>query len=158
MLYDIIVIGDELLIGQVADTNSGWISRHLKPYGWEVKKVLVIGDNGNDIVASVEACMAEVDAVLVTGGLGPTKDDITKGSLMKCFGGEIYHSQEVEDNVRNIFEKRGIVMNELTLAQADVPTSCRVIQNQVGQPRLCGLSEKAKCWFPCRVFLLKRRP
>ena len=144
MLYDIIVIGDELLIGQVADTNSGWISRHLKPYGWEVKKVLVIGDNENDIVASVEDCMAEVDAVLVTGGLGPTKDDITKGSLKKCFGGEICHSQEVEDNVRKIFEKRGIVMNELTLAQADVPTSCRVIQNQVGTAPIMWFEREGK--------------
>lgn len=144
MYYDIIVIGDELLIGQVADTNSGWISRHLKPYGWEVKKIQVIGDKEDEIISTINSCMDEVDAVLVTGGLGPTKDDITKSSLLKCFGGEMYHNADVEKNVLKIFEKRNIVMNDLTLAQADVPSSCRVIQNQVGTAPIMWFEREGK--------------
>ena len=89
MDISIIVIGDELLIGQVTDTNSGWIARHIHPIGWNVKSIKVIGDNETEILKAIEECFAQTDLVLTTGGLGPTKDDITKEAMRKYFGGEM---------------------------------------------------------------------
>lgn len=132
MQYSIIVIGDELLIGQVTDTNSGWIARHLSPLGWEAKSVKVIADNGDDILQAIDEAFAATDVVLMTGGLGPTKDDITKATLLRYFGGEMVLNEDVKRNVDAMFAKRGIPMNQLTAAQAMVPSSCRVIQNEVG--------------------------
>ena len=132
MQYSIIVIGDELLIGQVTDTNSGWIARHLSPLGWEAKSIKVIADNGDDIAQAIDEAFAATDVVLMTGGLGPTKDDITKATLCQYFGGEMVFNEDVKRNVDAMFAKRGLPMNQLTAAQAMVPSSCRVIQNEVG--------------------------
>ena len=144
MQVSIIVIGDELLIGQVQDTNSGWIARHLAPFGWSVKSVKVVGDNAHDIFSSIDEAFTESSVVLMTGGLGPTKDDITKPTLCKYFGGEMRLDEETRRNVDMIFEKRHIVMNELTAAQAIVPSSCRVIQNQVGTAPLMWFEKDGK--------------
>lgn len=132
MLYSTIVIGDELLIGQVTDTNSGWIARHLAPYGWEVKNVKVIADDADEIFHAIDQAFAVTDVVLMTGGLGPTKDDITKATLCQYFGGEMVLNEDVKRNVDTMFERRGLPMNQLTAAQAMVPSSCLVIQNEVG--------------------------
>lgn len=132
MDVSVIVIGDELLIGQVIDTNSGWIARHLNPLGWNVRTVRVIGDTADEILKAVNDAFSETDIVLTTGGLGPTKDDITKTTMCQYFGGEMVLDKEVLKNVENIIEKRNLSMNPLNEAQAMVPTSCRVIQNQVG--------------------------
>lgn len=132
MDISIIVIGDELLIGQVTDTNSGWIARHITPYGWNVKSVRVIGDNEDEIIKAIEEGFAQTDLVLTTGGLGPTKDDITKEAMRKYFGGEMIYDKDVEKNVLEVVEKRHLKINQLTAAQAYVPSSCRVIQNRVG--------------------------
>lgn len=128
----IIVIGDELLIGQVVDTNSGSIARMIDPAGWSIEWVKVIHDDADAIVQAVDEAFAVADVVLTTGGLGPTKDDITKLTLCKYFGGELRHDPEVLENIKEIFHRRGIQLNPLTEAQALVPTSCRVIQNRVG--------------------------
>jgi nicotinamide-nucleotide amidase len=132
MLYSTIVIGDELLIGQVVDTNSGWIARHLAPFGWEPKSAKVIADDAQEIFRAIDEAFSQTDVVLMTGGLGPTKDDITKATLCRYFGGEMTLNDDVRRNVDNIFAKRGITMNRLTASQAMVPSSCRVIQNEVG--------------------------
>lgn len=132
MKYATIVIGDELLIGQVTDTNSGWIARHLTPLGWEPMFTQVVADNGDDIKRAIDSAMRQVDVVLMTGGLGPTKDDITKATLCEYFGGEMRLDVATRDNVDLIFKKRGIAMNSLTASQAMVPSSCTVIQNEVG--------------------------
>ena len=132
MQYSTIVIGDELLIGQVTDTNSGWIARHLSPLGWEVKSVKVIADDENEIFRAIDEAFAQTDVVLMTGGLGPTKDDITKATLCRYFGGEMVLDEEVKRNVDEMFRRRGLDMNRLTAGQAMVPSSCRVIQNEVG--------------------------
>lgn len=132
MDISIIVIGDELLIGQVTDTNSGWIARHINPIGWNVKSIKVIGDNETEILKAIEECFAQTDLVLTTGGLGPTKDDITKEAMRKYFGGEMIFDAEVEKNVLEVVNKRHLKINDLTAAQAYVPSSCRVIQNLVG--------------------------
>ena len=132
MKIAIIAIGDELLIGQVVDTNSGSIARMIDPAGWSVEYVKVIHDDADAITAAVDEAFAVADVVLTTGGLGPTKDDITKLTLCKYFGGELRHDPTVLDNIKEVFAKRGIQLNQLTEAQAMVPTSCRVIQNRVG--------------------------
>ena len=132
MKVSIIVIGDELLIGQVTDTNSGWIARYISPYGWEVNDVQTVSDKADDIRRAIDRAFACSDVVLTTGGLGPTRDDITKTVLRDYFGGEMITDPSVTENIHRIFGRRGLKMNPLTEAQAIVPSSCRVIQNRVG--------------------------
>lgn len=128
----VIAIGDELLLGQVIDTNSGAIARMIDPAGWSLEWVKVIHDDADAITSVVDEAFRAADVVLTTGGLGPTKDDITKLTLCRYFGGELRHDETVLDNIKEVFAKRGIQLNPLTEAQALVPTSCRVIQNRVG--------------------------
>lgn len=132
MDLSIIIIGDEILIGQVTDTNSGYIARRLGPRGWDLKRVLTVGDNAADIRAAIDTCLADSSLVITTGGLGPTKDDITKAVMTDIFGGELRVDPEVSANIRRVFDRRGLQLNALTEAQALVPTSCRVIQNIYG--------------------------
>ena len=132
MKTTIIVIGDELLIGQVTDTNSGMIARLMAPHGWEVEKVMTVADDREAIREAVGRALDSTPVVLTTGGLGPTKDDITKAVLTDIFGGELREDPDVLANVREVVERRGLKLNDLTAAQAIVPTSCRVIQNRVG--------------------------
>ena len=132
MKYSTIVIGDELLIGQVTDTNSGWIARHLAPFGWEPKSVKVIADDADEIFNAIDEAFEKTDVVLMTGGLGPTKDDITKATLCRYFGGEMVLNEEMKLRNEQMFARRGLAMNQLTAAQAMVPSSCGVIQNEMG--------------------------
>ncbi len=144
MKLTIIVIGDEILLGQVTDTNSGEISRALGPEGWETVETLVIGDNADAIRQAIEKAMGQSDLVITTGGLGPTKDDITKAVMTGYFGGELHEDPEVVDNIRRVFEKRNLKMNALTRAQAMVPTSCRVIQNLLGTAPIMWFEREGK--------------
>lgn len=132
MKLSIIVIGTEILIGQVTDTNSGFISRMLGADGWVTAGVQVVDDNPDDIRRAVERALSESDLVITTGGLGPTKDDITKGVLASIFGGPMRFDADVATNVERIFARRGLKLNELTRNQALVPDSCRVINNDLG--------------------------
>ena len=144
MKYSIIVIGDELLIGQVTDTNSGWIARHMTPRGWDIDTIQVVPDEATHIERAIDCAMAQTDVVLMTGGLGPTKDDITKAVLCHHFGGEMVLNKEVEDNVREVMQRRHLTLNEYTRLQAMVPSSCRVIQNQVGTAPLMWFERDGK--------------
>ena len=144
MDVSVIAIGDELLIGQVVDTNSGWIARHLNPLGWNVKSVIVIGDDSNEIFKAIDEAFAQTDIVLTTGGLGPTKDDITKPTLCRYFGGELVYDKEVERNVLEVLNKRHLKINELTATQAMVPSTCRVIQNEVGTAPIMWFEKSGK--------------
>ncbi len=144
MDVSVIAIGDELLIGQVVDTNSGWIARHLNPLGWNVKSVKVIGDDSNEIFKAIDEAFAQTDIVLTTGGLGPTKDDITKPTLCRYFGGELVYDKEVERNVIEVLNKRHLKINELTATQAMVPSTCRVIQNEVGTAPIMWFEKSGK--------------
>ncbi len=132
MKLTIIVIGDEILLGQVTDTNSGAIARALGPMGWSVERVLTVADDAPAIRAAIDSAMASTPLVITTGGLGPTKDDITKATLMEIFGGPLRRDPEVTENIRRVFALRGLEMNPLTADQALVPESCRVIQNRYG--------------------------
>ena len=132
MNVEIIVIGDELLIGQVTDTNSGWIARELNHVGWEVTEITTVRDREREITDALDSSFARVDVVLMTGGLGPTKDDITKQTLCRYFGGKMVFDESVYANVVAIFARRHLQMNASTHDQAYVPDVCTVIQNPVG--------------------------
>lgn len=132
MKVSIVIIGDEILIGQVTDTNSGAVARTLGPAGWEIESVITVGDDRAAIEGAVTQAMAAADLVITTGGLGPTKDDITKKVLTDYFGGTLQADPSVIENIRRVFALRGLEMNPLTEAQALVPTSCTVIQNLYG--------------------------
>lgn len=144
MNCSIIVIGDEILIGQVIDTNSGDIARMIRPFGWHVNDVQVVGDENSQILKAIERAFESSDVVLTTGGLGPTKDDITKSTLCQYFGGELYENAEVLENVKEVVAKRGLKLNELTAQQAIVPSSCQVIQNKVGTAPLMWFEKDGK--------------
>lgn len=132
METSIIVIGDEILQGQVTDTNSGFISRTVNAHGWQVRQITVVPDSAPAIRQAIEQALAQTPIVLTTGGLGPTKDDITRSVLMEIFGGTLRHDPEVAENIRRVFSARGLTVNPLTATQAMVPTSAQVIQNPLG--------------------------
>ncbi len=129
----IITIGDELLIGQVVDTNSAWMAQELNKAGFWVNRRVAIGDDRNDILNALDEEAEGSDIILITGGLGPTADDITKPVLCEYFNTTLVINEEALENVRNIFVKilqRPLI--ERNLKQAEVPASCQVIQNKRG--------------------------
>ncbi|MCM1067976.1 MAG: CinA family nicotinamide mononucleotide deamidase-related protein [Muribaculaceae bacterium] len=138
MKLSIVIIGDEILLGRVTDTNSGLVARTFAAMGWTVAAVRTVGDKADDIRSAIEVSLAESELVVTTGGLGPTRDDITKTVMMSIFGGELVHDDSVRANIEDIFADRHLKLNELTLGQAYVPSSCRVIQNRLGTaPIMC---------------------
>ncbi len=128
----IIVIGDEILLGRVADTNSAFLERQLEPLSWPVVHVETVPDDFEAIVDAIMRGRETADIILTTGGLGPTRDDITKQALCECYGGGLMFNPEVYANVKEVMARRGRKMNALTLSQAMVPEECKVIQNRVG--------------------------
>ena len=102
MNISIVAIGDELLIGQVIDTNSGDIARRINPLGWKVNDVQVVADDADEIKRAIDRAFETSDIVITTGGLGPTKDDITKTTLCQYFGGEMVENPDVLENVKQI--------------------------------------------------------
>ncbi|MEG1642596.1 MAG: CinA family nicotinamide mononucleotide deamidase-related protein [Bacteroidales bacterium] len=129
---EIIVIGDELLIGQVTDTNSGFIARKMNEIGVDVCRVVTVRDREEEITAAISEAMSRVDLVLVTGGLGPTNDDITKSTLCNLFGGKLIFSSETQAANDHLFSMRGKDMNDLTRSQAMLPDVCTIIPNELG--------------------------
>ncbi len=130
---EIISIGDELLIGQTINTNAGWMGEQLALIGIRAKRVLTIGDDRQEILDALANAQSHI--VLITGGLGPTKDDITKHVLCDFFGTRLVRHPEVEARVVDIFVKMGRDPKdilEVNRAQADLPESCTVIKNDKG--------------------------
>lgn len=132
MKITLIVIGDEILSGQVTDTNSGDIARIISRANWRIHRIITIGDDADSIRRAVTDALETSDIILTTGGLGPTKDDITKGVMQEIFGGETVIDAATLENVERICAKRHIAINNLTRSQAAVPSSARIIQNEVG--------------------------
>jgi nicotinamide-nucleotide amidase len=126
-----ISIGDELLIGQVINTNAAWLGEQLSSAGFQLHSALTVGDSEQAILAALQSCM-DADLVLVTGGLGPTADDITKPTVCKFFGTELEFCQAAYDNVVSIFNRRGFPMSERNRGQAMLPRSCQYIPNTYG--------------------------
>ncbi|MDR1724751.1 MAG: CinA family nicotinamide mononucleotide deamidase-related protein [Tannerella sp.] len=132
MNVEIITIGDELLIGQVIDTNSAFMAKALNDNGFVVARKATVGDNADDIIEAIDEALARVPIALITGGLGPTNDDITLKTLCRYFGCSLRFSEEVFANITTLFSCNNRVINDLTRLQAMVPDAATVIQNKVG--------------------------
>jgi nicotinamide-nucleotide amidase len=132
MQAEIITIGDELLIGQVIDSNSAWIAEQLNMTGIRVVQISSISDNRDQITKTLGEALQRADIVLTTGGLGPTKDDITKAALCDFFETRLVFHQESFDNIERIFVARGYPMTALNRAQAEVPECCTPMVNRYG--------------------------
>lgn len=129
----ICTIGDEILIGQIVDTNSSHISRALNSTGIKVTRMVSIGDDHDTIVNSLEAELQDNEIVIVTGGLGPTKDDITKNALAHLSGTETYRTDDTQlQIIHDILSSRGLALLDINIAQASVPDTCEVIPNRLG--------------------------
>ncbi|MBF6598547.1 MAG: CinA family nicotinamide mononucleotide deamidase-related protein [Fermentimonas sp.] len=132
MKVEIITIGDELLIGQVTDTNSTWIAHQITRHGFEVVAISSVGDCSENIIKAIDIAFERADILLLTGGIGPTNDDITKHTLCSYFHTALELNDEVLQNIESIFLKRNLLLNKLTYNQAYVPASSNVIQNSEG--------------------------
>ena len=146
MLAEIITIGDELLIGQVIDTNSAWIAEQLNMAGIKVHQITSISDNQEHILQTLKEASSRVQLILITGGLGPTKDDITKQTLCKYFDTSLVFSEEAYKNVENLFYHRGVKVTEVNRQQAMVPANCKVLPNVNGTAP-CMWFEKENCIY-----------
>jgi nicotinamide-nucleotide amidase len=128
----LITIGDELLIGQVVDTNSAWMAQQLNTIGVLVKQRLSVGDNAADIRHALDEGFRQSDIILITGGLGPTADDITKPTLCDYFGGRLVMHEPTLQHVKSIFARLNRPMVERNVRQAEVPDTCTVVHNARG--------------------------
>ena len=132
MKATIITIGDEILIGQILDTNSRYISRALNTHGIVVAERTSIGDNRQQIVDTLDRALSQSEVVIITGGLGPTKDDITKHTLCDYFGSTLRYDKIEAEHIRTMLERRNIAFNELNRSQAMIPECCTVLHNAHG--------------------------
>ncbi len=132
MKAEIITIGDEILIGQIVDTNSAWLGTVLNEEGIEVTRINSISDTPEAIVEAIEGLYAETQLVIVTGGLGPTKDDLTKQTLAKYFNSEMVFREDVWEHIVQLFKGFGREPVERNKQQALVPEACEVLFNHKG--------------------------
>ena len=132
MKATIITIGDEILIGQILDTNSRYISRALNAHGIVVAERTSIGDDRTQIVETLDRALSQSEVVIITGGLGPTKDDITKHTLCDYFGSTLRYDEVEAEHIRTILAVRNIAFNDLNRGQAMVPECCTVLHNAHG--------------------------
>ena len=132
MKATILTIGDEILIGQIVDTNSVSIAKHLNSAGIVVREKISIGDDRAQILDTVARALRETEVTVITGGLGPTKDDITKKTLAELFHSGMYRDERVAAHVERMLAARGIDYNELNRSQALVPDACTVLFNAHG--------------------------
>lgn len=144
ILAEIITIGDELLIGQVVDTNSAWMGQKLNEIGVKVKQITSISDDKTHILTTLAEAKKRADIILITGGLGPTKDDITKKTLCDYFNSELIFHEPSFKIIAEIFQSRGRVISETNRLQAFVPANCTVLLNKNGTaPGMWFTDEKA---------------
>ena len=132
MNVSIINIGDELLLGQVVNTNASSMSRRLIAAGMDVCEVATIADDSEAISSTLRRCLTHSDAVLLTGGLGPTKDDITKTTLCQFFDSELVENAEALANIKRLFDEKGYPLTEVNRHQAWVPRCCTMVNNVLG--------------------------
>ncbi len=132
MKAQIITIGDELLIGQTIDTNSAWIGAELSMAGFDIQRKTSIHDNRSDILKALSEATGKADVIIITGGLGPTSDDITRQTLCEFFGTKLVLNREVLEMIEKMMLRRKIPMNENNRKQAEVPEACKVLKNRAG--------------------------
>lgn len=133
MKATIVTIGDEILIGQITDTNSGFIAKSLDKIGVEINEIISISDNKNHILDTFSKLQNTVNLVIITGGLGPTKDDITKHTICEYFNDKLVRNQDVENHIVDLFERvLKIPASQTNKDQALVPSMCQILHNAVG--------------------------
>lgn len=132
MRCDVVAVGTELLLGQIVDTNSAWMGEHLAMAGIDSYLQVKVGDNQPRIVAAIRRVLADADAVIVCGGLGPTHDDITREAIAEVMGVELEFDDEVGARIAEMFESRGRRMPENNMRQAMVPRGASVIAQKRG--------------------------
>lgn len=149
MKAEIITIGDELLIGQVVDTNSAWMAQRLNEVGIELHQVTSVHDDRQHILRALDEAFSRADIVLTTGGLGPTKDDITKHVLCEYFHTTLVEDPAVREHICELYKERPEVLNRLTATQWQVPACARILPNRVGSApimvfeNICSPSERS---------------
>ncbi len=146
MLAEIITIGDEILIGQIIDTNSAWMAQQLNAVGIRIKQISSVSDNREHILSALKEASGRADVILITGGLGPTKDDITKTTLADYFGVGMKRDQETLGNVARIFARYNRPLLDVNIRQADVPENCEVLLNKNGTAPGMWFHENAKVY------------
>ncbi len=132
MKATVITIGDEILIGQIVDTNSAWIGQQFSELGVKLHEIISVGDNAAQITDALNRAKTTSQIILMTGGLGPTKDDITKKTLVEYFNTELVLNEEVWEKMKQIFEKRGTKVLEINRSQAMIPKDCIMLPNLRG--------------------------
>ncbi len=132
MKVEIITIGDEILIGQIVDTNSAWLGAQLSPLGWEVIRITTIPDTIEAITDAVDLALNRADLVLMTGGLGPTKDDVTKMALCQYYNCDLRFDEESFENIKAIFSHYKREISETNRQQAEIPAVSEALPNRLG--------------------------
>ena len=144
MIASIITIGDELLIGQVVDTNSAWMAERLNEVGISLYQITSVHDDREHILKALDEAFSRADIVLTTGGLGPTKDDITKHVMCEYFGTTLVESPEVRAHIHELYKDRPEALNRLTATQWLVPESATILSNRVGSAPIMVFENEVK--------------
>ena len=144
MKAEIITIGDELLIGQVVDTNSAWMAQRLNEQGIVLHQITSVHDDRQHILKALDEAFSRADIVLTTGGLGPTKDDITKHVMCEYFGTTLVEDPCVREHIHTLYKDRPDVLNRLTATQWLVPESATILPNRVGSAPIMVFEKEAK--------------
>ncbi|WP_395625453.1 competence/damage-inducible protein A [Daejeonella sp.] len=146
MIAEIITIGDEILIGQIVDTNSAWMAQKLNLAGIKVKQITSISDDRMDILNTLHQASQRADIILITGGLGPTKDDITKKTLAEYFKTDLRTDLDALENVKQIFARYKVEVSEINKKQAEVLENCTILLNKNGTAPGMWVEEKQKIY------------
>lgn len=144
MKVEIITIGDELLIGQVIDTNSAWMATRLNESGMSVHRITTVSDGEPAIIDALEKAVADADIILITGGLGPTKDDLTKDTLCRYFNTGLVTDEKIVQDLEEFFTSRGRTLSVTNKKQAEIPQNCTPIYNKNGTAPGMWFEEKGK--------------
>ena len=147
MLAEIITIGDEILIGQIVDTNSAWMAQQLNSIGLRVKQISSVSDDRQHILTALKEARERVEVILITGGLGPTKDDITKNTLAAYFKVGMVEDAAALANVEDIFKRYNRPLLDVNKLQAQVPANCEVILNKNGTAPGMWFNEQGKIYI-----------
>ena len=144
MRAEIITIGDELLIGQVVDTNSAWMAERLNEVGIFLHQITSVHDNREHILKALDEALSRADIVFTTGGLGPTKDDITKHVMCEYFGTSLVEDLHVRAHIHELYKERPEALNRLTATQWLVPESATILPNRVGSAPIMVFENEVK--------------
>ena len=144
MIASIITIGDELLIGQVVDTNSAWMAQRLNEAGISLYQITSVHDDREHILKALDEAFSRADVVLTTGGLGPTKDDITKHVMCEYFGMQLVEDPQVRTHIHELYKDRPEALNRLTATQWLVPQTATILTNRVGSAPIMVFENEVK--------------